>query len=225
MSITITYLGHSGFLIDDGKHVLAIDPFLTGNPVATQTPDQITCTHIALTHGHEDHFGDTIPIARRTGAKVYAVHEICVYLAEEGIENTESGNTGGRIKTPFGWIAFTQAFHSSSYKGRYMGMPCGLMINMGGVTLYHCGDTALFSDMKVLGQFYTPHIAMIPVGDRFTMDPVMGAKAAELIQAQVAIPIHYKTFPLLAQDISAFKPTGVEVKAMEPGESWKYGRV
>lgn len=224
MSITLTYLGHSGFLVSDGTHTLAIDPFLTGNPVAKHSQEQIDCTHIALTHGHEDHFGDTIPIARRTGATVIAAWEICTYLNEEGVDKTEPGNPGGKVKTPFGWVAFTQAFHSSSYKGRYMGMPCGLVVNIGGITLYHCGDTALFSDMKMLGQFYNPHIAMIPVGDRFTMDPVMGAKAAELIQAQVAIPIHYKTFPPLTKDISAFKPTGVDVKVMEPGEVWRYGR-
>lgn len=223
MAITLTYLGHSGFLVSDGAHTLAIDPFLTGNPVAKHKPEQIDCTHIALTHGHEDHFGDTIPIARRTGATVIAAWEICTYLNEEGIEKTEPGNPGGRVKTPFGWVAFTQAFHSSSYKGRYMGNPCGLVVNIGGVSLYHCGDTALFGDMKMIGQYYTPHIAMIPVGDRFTMDPVTGAKAAELIQAHVAIPIHYKTFPPLVRDISAFKPTGVEVKVMEPGETWEYG--
>jgi L-ascorbate metabolism protein UlaG (beta-lactamase superfamily) len=224
MPITLTYLGHSGFLVSDGTYTVAIDPFLTGNPLARHKPDEIDCTHIALTHGHEDHFGDTIPIARRTGATVFAAFEICTYLGEQGIDKVEPGNPGGKIVAPFGWVAFTKAFHSSSYKGRYMGMPCGVVLNIGGVTLYHCGDTAIFGDMKIIRQFYTPHIAMIPVGDRFTMGPAMGAKAAELIQPQVAIPIHYKTFPLLVDDISTFKPTGVEVKVMEPGEEWQYGR-
>ncbi|MFG0285797.1 MAG: metal-dependent hydrolase [Phycisphaerales bacterium JB039] len=219
MAIKLTFLGHAGFLITDGDWRLAIDPFLTGNPQAVHKPEDLNPTHIALTHGHADHIGDTVSIARRCGATVYAAFEVCNYLGEQGVENLEPGNPGGRIETDFGFIAFTQAFHSSSFEGRYMGQPCGVVARIGGVTLYHCGDTALFSDMKLIGELYRPHIAMIPVGDRFTMGPEHGARAAQLIVPKVAIPIHWGTWPLLTSDLSAFTPKQVEVKVMKPGET------
>jgi L-ascorbate metabolism protein UlaG (beta-lactamase superfamily) len=224
MALTLTFLGHSGFVLDDGEHRVAIDPFLTGNPVATMEAADVRCQTIVLTHGHADHLGDTVAIAKANGARVVAAFEVTAYLNDQGVQNTEPGNPGGRIATPFGYVAFTQAFHSSSYEGRYMGMPCGVIVNLGGVTVYHCGDTALFSDMRLIGETYRPDIACIPVGDRFTMGPALGAKAAEFIRPKFAVPIHYKTWPLLAQDISAFKPAGVQVKVMEPGETWGYER-
>lgn len=224
MSVSITYYGHSAFLLESGDHAIAIDPFLTGNPVARHKADDVTCQYVALTHGHADHVGDTESIAKRNNATLIAAFEICNYFAEKGVEKSEQGNPGGKIHTPFGWVAFTQAFHSSSFEGRYMGQPCGLVIRIGEVTFYHCGDTALFSDMRLIGDIYRPDVAMIPVGDRFTMGPELGARAAELIRPKVAIPIHYKTWPLLASDISAFQPQDVQVKAMEPGEKWQYSR-
>lgn len=223
MAMEITFLGHSGFLLSDGEKRIAIDPFLSGNPVATMKADEIECDAIVLTHGHADHFGDTVAIAKRTGATVYAAFEICNYLGEHGIENVEPGNPGGKISADFGWVAFTHAFHSSSYEGRYMGMPCGVVVHLGGATLYHCGDTGLFGDMRLIGELYVPDIACIPIGDRFTMGPEQGKMAAEMIKASVAIPIHYKTWPLLAQDAAKFKPSGVEVKEMQPGEMWTHG--
>lgn len=225
MAITLTFLGHSGFLIDDGTHAVAVDPFLTGNPLARHKPADITCQYIALTHGHADHFGDTIDIARRNDATVIAPFEVCEYCREKGLPEgrLDPGNPGGRVYSDFGYVAFTPAIHSSSYEGRYMGPSCGLVINIGGVKIYHCGDTALFSDMKLIGQIAAPDIACIPVGDRFTMTPKLGKIAAEFIKPKVAIPIHYKTFPLLTNDISEFTPEGVQVKVMEPGESWPYG--
>lgn len=223
MSVTITFLGHAGFLLESGEQRVAIDPFLTGNPAATMKPADVRCNFIALTHGHPDHIGDTVAIAKANSATVAAAFEICDYLGKQGVEKCEPGNPGGKIATDFGWIAFTQAFHSSSLEGQYMGQPCGVVINMGGTTIYHCGDTALFSDMKLIGEIYKPDVAMIPVGDRFTMGPELGARAAEFIKPTVAIPIHYATWPLLVSDISAFKPAGVEVKAMKPGESWTCG--
>ena len=132
-------------------------------------------------------------------------------------------NPGGRVKTDFGSVALTQAVHSSSYADRYMGMPCGVILEIGGVTLYHCGDTALFSDMKLLGEIYRPDIAMVPIGDRFTMGPELATRAAELIRPQVVIPVHYDTWPPIEQDPAALQPQGVEVKVMKPGESWDFG--
>jgi L-ascorbate metabolism protein UlaG (beta-lactamase superfamily) len=221
MALTINFLGHSGFLLSDGKHRLVIDPFLTGNPAARSKPEDIQCDYIALTHGHADHFGDTVTIAKASDATVVAAFEITEYLGEQGIGKVEPGNPGGQITTPFGWIAFTQAFHSSSYEGRYMGMPCGLVVHMGGRTFYHCGDTGLFGDMRLIGELYEPDVAAIPIGDRFTMGPKLAARAAEWIKPRVAIPIHFNTWPPIAVDVSQFAPQGVEVKVMQPGDTWE----
>ena len=221
MALDITFLGHSGFLLSDGSHTLVIDPFLTGNPVATQQPGDIKCDYIALTHGHADHFGDTVAIAKANNATVIAAFEIIEYLGEQGITRGEPGNPGGKIKTAFGWVAFTQAFHSSSYQGRYMGLPCGVVVRMGGKTFYHCGDTGIFGDMKLLGEIYQPNVAAIPIGDRFTMGPELATRAAELIKPNTAIPIHYNTWPPIEVDAGEFAPAGVKVKALKPGETWQ----
>ena len=225
MSVTLTFLGHSGFTITDGSHTVAIDPWLTGNPVATMKADDVKAQHIVITHGHGDHFGDCEAIARGNDATVYCAYEIMEFLNGKGYEKVQPGNTGGKLTGDFGWVAFTQAFHSSSFEGRYMGQPMGAVVNIGGVTIYHCGDTGLFSDMKLIGEIYKPDIALVPVGDRFTMGPELGKMAAEFIKPKVAIPIHYKTFPgMLAEDISAFKPNGIQLKVMEPGATWEYGK-
>jgi L-ascorbate metabolism protein UlaG (beta-lactamase superfamily) len=181
----------------------------------------VVCTHVALTHGHSDHLGDTLTIARANDATVVGAFEIAAWAGENGVARTEPGNPGGRIDFPFGWIAFTQAFHSSSYEGRYMGMPCGLVISMGGQVFYHAGDTGLFSDMKLIGELYRPTVVALPIGDRFTMGPQLASRAAELIGAPVAIPIHFRTFPPLVQSAADFRPAGVDVHEMEPGETWE----
>jgi L-ascorbate metabolism protein UlaG (beta-lactamase superfamily) len=223
MSITLTFLGHAGFLIEGGGHTVAVDPFLTDNPVAVHKSEDVKCDAIVLTHGHADHFGDTVALAARNDATVYAAFEICEYCGAQGVEKTEPMNPGGQVDTPFGFVALTPAIHSSSYAGQYMGMPCGAIIRIGDVTLYHCGDTTVFGDMALLADYYKPDIAMIPIGDRFTMGPGLATKAAELIKPKLAIPVHYNTWPPIAQDPAKFAPAGIEVKAMKPGETLTYG--
>lgn len=219
MTLSLTYLGHSGFLLKAGEHALAIDPFLTGNPVATHKPADIRCSHIALTHGHADHLGDTVAIARANRAVVYAAFEITEYLGEQGLSKLEGMNPGGKVATPFGFVALTQAFHSSSFEGRYMGMPCGVVASIGGRTVYHCGDTGIFSDLRLIGEIYKPDVALVPIGDRFTMGPELASRAAEMIGAPLAIPIHYNTWPPIAQNPAEFKPKGVKTRALSPGQS------
>ncbi|WP_432798202.1 metal-dependent hydrolase [Poriferisphaera sp. WC338] len=222
MPLKITFLGHSGFLISDGKHTVAIDPFLTDNPVAVHKHEEIKCDYVCLTHGHADHFGDTLQLAGANDATVVANFEICAYCESMGVRKTEPGNPGGRIYTPFGYVAFTPAIHSSSYEGKYMGVAAGLVLQIGGHKIYHAGDTALFSDMKMIGEVAQPEIAMLPCGDRFTMGPKLARMAAEMIKPKYAVPIHHSTWPLLTSDLSEFHPNGVEVKHMAPGDIWHY---
>jgi L-ascorbate metabolism protein UlaG (beta-lactamase superfamily) len=171
-----------------------------------------------VTHGHGDHLGDTVAIARATGATVFGSWELCNYLTEQGVQTTEPGNAGGRIRAPWGWVAFTPAVHSSSHEGRYLGSPLGAVVHVGGTTVYHCGDTGLFSDLRLMGELYQPDVALIPAGDRFTMGPELATRAAEWIGATVSIPMHYDTWPLIAVDIAAFAPRGTRVVLPRPGE-------
>ncbi|REJ85406.1 MAG: metal-dependent hydrolase [Acidobacteria bacterium] len=219
MSAKLTFLGHSGFLIDDGATTLAIDPFLTGNPKATMSAEEVRCQFIALTHGHADHMGDALAIARRNDANVIAAFEICNYFEEKGHGNVNPGNPGGRIDTEFGWVALTQAFHSSSFEGRYMGMPCGVVAHIGDKTIYHLGDTTIFRDLELIGEIYRPDLVLVPIGDRFTMGPELATRAAEMIGAPRAVPIHYDTWAPIEQDPAQFAPQGVEVEVMQPGDT------
>jgi len=204
----ITWFGHSCFRVELGASRILIDPFLTGNPTFEKAGipeiDVIDgATHVALTHGHEDHLGDTVKICKETGATLLAVHELATYLAGHGVEKIDPGNTGGLLPHQDFDLTFVQALHSASnmVDGRpvYLGNPCGLVIAAkGGKTLYHMGDTDIFSDMALVNELHEPQIGIVPIGDRYTM----GAKAAALackrfFDFDTVIPCHYGTFPII----------------------------
>jgi L-ascorbate metabolism protein UlaG (beta-lactamase superfamily) len=200
----LTYLGHSGFSLElEGAQVL-IDPFITGNPLAVHQPESFSPSHIILTHAHGDHVGDTETIARRSNAEIISSFEIINYFAAKDL-NGHGMNPGGGFDFPFGRVTFTPAWHSSSFPdGTYGGMPMGVVIQAAGKQLYHAGDTALFSDMALIGRKGLD-AALLPIGDNFTMGPEDALEAIKLLKPKVVIPIHYNTFELIEQDTDAFK--------------------
>lgn len=200
MSVTITWLGHSAFtLVVDGREV-AIDPFLTGNPLAATSADQLNPEVILLSHGHGDHVGDTIDIAKRTGATVVCNNEIGNWLMGKGLENVHQLNPGGTFRGEFLDAKWTIAHHSSSMPdGSYGGQPNGIIITAGGLKLYFAGDTALFMDMQLIGDVGLD-VAFLPIGDKFTMGIEDSMKAIQFLRPRMVIPMHYNTFPGMMQD-------------------------
>lgn len=208
----LTWLGHSAFRIEHDNTVLLVDPFLSGNEKFEGSVEDASqgVTHIALTHGHDDHVGDTVDICKSTGAELVAIFEICMYLGGKGVENLNPTNTGGTVAVGDLEITFVRADHSSStiVDGHviYLGNPCGLIIKAGEETIYHMGDTDIFSDMALINELYAPTIGIVPIGDRFTM----GAKTAALACARyfdfkAIVPCHYGSFPIIDPDASKFK--------------------
>jgi L-ascorbate metabolism protein UlaG (beta-lactamase superfamily) len=220
--VKITYLGHSAVAVHVAGHEILIDPFLSGNPKAPVGPDAFAPSHIVLTHAHGDHLGDTVAIARRCGATVVSSAEIVNRLGEDGVAG-RGMNVGGSYRFPFGRVTFTPAWHSNSFPdGRYGGMPMGVVIEAGGRTLYHAGDTGLFSDMALIGRRGLD-VALLPIGDTFTMGPADALAAVALLAPKLVVPIHYDTFEAIEQDAAAFaravEATGVRCVVLAPGES------
>src|SRR5690625_583750 len=204
IELKISYHGHSFVRVETDSHKILIDPFITGNSLCDVEANTVEADVILLTHGHNDHVGDTMPIAERTGAQVVALNELAVYLNQKGIE-AHGMNIGGGYQFDFGHVKYTQAFHSSSYEEEdgtfiYTGMPGGIILTIGDKTIYHLGDTALFTDLKMYGDMHEFDLAFIPIGDNFTMGPDEALIAADWIKAKRVVPVHYNTFPVIEQD-------------------------
>ena len=218
----LKWLGHSCFIIEGNDRII-VDPFITGNPVCPIKLEDIDIDIVAITHGHGDHLGDAVEIAKKNDATIVAIHEIAQYAAGKGAK-AEGINIGGSIKVKNTEIAMTPAFHSSGLDVTNFTIatcPAGLIIDSGKV-IYHAGDTSLFSDMKLIGELYKPYVALLPIGGRYTMDVKQAAIAAEWIKASVVIPMHYNTFDIIRQDPNEFKKlvekNGMEVIILKPGE-------
>jgi L-ascorbate metabolism protein UlaG (beta-lactamase superfamily) len=210
----ITWFGHSAFRVAFGDAVIMIDPFLSGNPTFDGDAMEAAagCTHVLLTHGHNDHVGDALAILKATGAQLVSTYEVCVWLAGQGVENANFTNHGGTVDCGSFTTSVVQAIHSSSsdVDGRitYLGNPAGLIVKPkapGEPVLYHMGDTEIFGDMALINEIHQPKIGIVPIGDRFTM----GAKTAALacqrfFQFNTVIPCHYGTFPIIDQTADAF---------------------
>lgn len=223
----ISYHGHSVVKIETGGKTILIDPFITGNGNTDLKADEVYADVILLSHGHNDHVGDTVALAKKHDALVIAPFELASFLGRAGI-NSHPMHIGGAHVFDFGTVKLTQAFHGSSYETEdgqiiYTGMPSGILFKAEGKTIYHAGDTALFSDMKMIGERNEIDVAFLPIGDNFTMGPEDAATAAVWLRAKTVVPIHYNTFPLIEQDPIKFVnllPAGVG-KVLNPGESFE----
>jgi L-ascorbate metabolism protein UlaG (beta-lactamase superfamily) len=206
---------------------LLIDPFITGNPVAKSTKEQKAAEFILITHGHGDHLGDAIALAKKSKAMIISNFEICTYCQSQGVENVHPMHIGGGHEFPFGSVKLTIAHHGSTLgdKLQYGGNPVGFIIRTGGKTLYHAGDTGLFMDMQLIGELDDIDLAMLPIGDNFTMNIPDAVKAVEFLKPKKAIPMHYNTFDLIACDPQDFakgvKQLGTEGIILNFGESYE----
>ncbi|WP_416367201.1 metal-dependent hydrolase [Paenibacillus sanfengchensis] len=226
----LTYFGHSCVHIDTGQYRLIIDPFLTGNPAAKTKAEEIEADYVLLTHGHFDHLGDAEAIAKRTGATIVGIVELANFFEAKGV--TAVGmNLGGSFQFPFGRLTFTPALHSSSVvineTNVYLGVAAGIVLDLNGFIIYHAGDTALFSDMKLIRMRRSINLAFLPIGDYFTMGPEEALIAAEWLEPKHVVPVHYNTFGLIAQDgeqfVSRLGMLNIEGHALKPGESLDTG--
>jgi L-ascorbate metabolism protein UlaG (beta-lactamase superfamily) len=220
----VRFLGHACFTLSDGDTTVLIDPFLSGNPKAAISADDVAATTILLTHGHGDHFGDTIAIAKRTGAPVVAIVEIANEVGEEGVD-AHDPNIGGTVRFEWGWVRLVPAWHTSTTPKGTANTPAGLVINFADTIVYHLGDTCAFSDMQMIGKRNPIDIALTCIGGHYTMDRIEAVDAAKLIGAKTVIPCHYNTFPLIETDAEAFKSdvesaTDSTVVVIEPGETY-----
>jgi L-ascorbate metabolism protein UlaG (beta-lactamase superfamily) len=222
----LTFLGHSAWLIETDEHVIAIDPFLKGNPSAKLKPSDIKADYIIVTHAHGDHLGDAVPMAKASGGTIISNFEIANYCTSNGA-NTHPLHIGGAHEFPFGKVKLTPAWHGSSFPdGSYGGTPAGCLLMLNGKTIYHTGDTGLFLDMKLIGEMNPVDIFLVSIGDNFTMGIDDAVKAVELVKPKITIPMHYKTFELIDVNGNEFREKvqakGFEVKLVAVGETFEF---
>jgi L-ascorbate metabolism protein UlaG (beta-lactamase superfamily) len=223
--VDIRYLGHACFELTEGDTRVLMDPFLTGNPKAAVEASEVNPTHIFLTHGHGDHYGDIEDIAKRTGAQVVAIVEIARELEGAGVENVSDPNLGGTIEFDDVWVRLVPAWHTSTTPNGTANTPAGMVVGLGGKTVYHLGDTSLFSDLRLVSEREPIDVALMCIGGHYTMDRHDAAAAAGLVRATTVIPCHYDTFPPVETDAEAFKAdvesqTSSTVEILQPGETF-----
>lgn len=219
----ITYIAHSAFLLSDGENIVAIDPFITGNPNATLEISNVKPNFIVLTHGHGDHVGDAIQLAKDNNSTIITINELAIWLSNQGV-NAHPMHIGGGYNFPFGRVKLTIAHHGScTPDGQYAGNPCGSIIEIGGRKIYHTGDTGLFLDMKLIGELNKPDVMMLPIGDNFTMGIDDAVMAVDFVKPKLSIPMHYNTFPIIHTNPQEFADkvmrNGGNAKVMNYGET------
>ncbi len=226
MAVKLTWYGHATLGLQVNGYTLLVDPFFTGNPAASTTADAVEADFILVSHGHGDHIGDTVSIAKRTGALVIANYEITNWLSNQGVEKVHPQHIGGGYHHPFGYLKLTFAIHGSGLPdGSYGGNPAGFLLTTpDGHTIYMAQDTGLFGDMRLIGEEGLD-LAVLPIGDNFTMGPKDALRAVKLLQPAHVIPIHYGTWPLIDQDPHAWArqveaETNAQVHVLRPGETF-----
>jgi L-ascorbate metabolism protein UlaG (beta-lactamase superfamily) len=220
----LRFLGHAAIELRDSGTTVLVDPFLTGNPRGAASADEVDASAILLSHGHGDHLGDTVAIAKRTGATVVAIVELASEIGREGVD-VRDPNLGGTVRFDWGSVKLVPAWHTGVSPSGTAHTPAGLLIELGGTTIYHLGDTCLFSDLALVGRNREIDVALVPIGGHYTMDRHDAVEAARLVGAKTVIPIHYDTFPPIETDAQAFKAdveaaTSSQVVVLAPGESW-----
>jgi L-ascorbate metabolism protein UlaG (beta-lactamase superfamily) len=222
----IKFHGQSCFELSEGDVTVLTDPFLKpNNPVAVATAEEVEPTHIAISHGHADHIADAVAVSTRTGAECIAITELAGWLGRQGVESTKDPNLGGTVSYDWGYVGLVPAWHTNTTPdGTAIGPPAGLLIKIGETTVYHAGDTCLFSDMKLIAQRSDIDVFLVPIGGHYTMDRRDAAVAAEFVGARTVIPMHYNTFPPIETDAEAFRSdveaaTSSQVVVLDPGQS------